>query len=88
VSGVPAKVIGSVDTLVAYRAQQTQELPWANLLNARGLSGYDPVIEPQLLAMRLAHFFPTEDQAEEEAAKVEVMVQPAADAVQLAEDAA
>ncbi len=34
VSGVPAKVVGSVDMLVAFREQQTKELPWADLLLA------------------------------------------------------
>src|ERR1700733_13115980 len=57
VSGVPAKIIGSVDTLVALREQQTRELPWIDLLNIRGISGYDPTLEPELLARRLAHFF-------------------------------
>lgn len=58
VSGVPAKVVGSVDTLVAFREMQTKELPWADLLMKRGVSGYDPAMEPQLLARRLAYFFP------------------------------
>jgi len=57
VCGVPAKVIGSVETLVALREQQTQELPWIDLLNIRGMSGYDPALEPELLARRIAHFF-------------------------------
>jgi acetyltransferase-like isoleucine patch superfamily enzyme len=58
VCGVPAKVIGSVDTLVALREQQTQGLPWIDLLNIRGISGFDPRLEPELMARRLAHFFP------------------------------
>jgi carbonic anhydrase/acetyltransferase-like protein (isoleucine patch superfamily) len=58
VSGVPAKVIGSVDALVAFRELQTKELPWADLLMARGASAYDPELEPALMAKRLAHFFP------------------------------
>ena len=58
VSGVPAKVVGSVDTLVAFRELQTRELPWFDLLESRGISGYDPQLEPQLMARRLAHFFP------------------------------
>jgi hypothetical protein len=52
-----------VDTLVAFREQQTRELPWADLINRRGISGHDPTLEPELLARRLAHFFsvsPTE----------------------------
>jgi acetyltransferase-like isoleucine patch superfamily enzyme len=58
VSGVPAKVVGSVDALVAFRERQTKELPWADLLMARGVSAYDPELEPALVAKRLAHFFP------------------------------
>src|SRR5271170_1421123 len=58
VSGVPAKVVGSVDTLLAFREQQTKELPWADLLIARGISAYEPKFEPELLARRLAYFFP------------------------------
>jgi acetyltransferase-like isoleucine patch superfamily enzyme len=57
VSGVPAKVVGSVDTLVAFREVQTKELPWADLLMARGISGFDPKLEPELIARRVAHFF-------------------------------
>ena len=61
VSGVPAKIIGSVDALVAFRAQQTTQLPWADLLKKRATSGFDPTLEPELLLMRLAHFFPNSD---------------------------
>ncbi len=57
VCGVPAKVIGSVDTLVAFREQQMQALPWVDLINERGISGHDPRLEPELLARRVAHFF-------------------------------
>jgi serine acetyltransferase len=57
VSGVPAKVVGSVDALVAFRELQTKELPWADLLMARGVSAYDPALEPELLKRRVAHFF-------------------------------
>jgi acetyltransferase-like isoleucine patch superfamily enzyme len=58
VCGVPAKVIGSVETLVAFRDQQTRALPWADLIHSRGISGHDPAIESELLARRVAHFFP------------------------------
>jgi acetyltransferase-like isoleucine patch superfamily enzyme len=57
VSGVPAKVVGSVDALVAFRELQTRDLPWADLLMARGISAYDPSLEPELVAKRVAHFF-------------------------------
>jgi len=58
VSGVPAKVVGSVDTLVAFRELQTKELPWFDLLEKRGISGFDPLLEPELMARRVAQFFP------------------------------
>lgn len=58
VCGVPAKVIGSVDTLVAFREQQTQALPWADLINKRGTADYEPALEAELMARRVAHFFP------------------------------
>lgn len=63
VSGAPARVVGSVETLVAFREQQTKELPWIDLLVARGLSAHDPGFEPQLVARRVAHFFPDSHQA-------------------------
>jgi hypothetical protein len=46
--------------LVALRVQQTQELPWADLIHQRGMRGYDAAIEPQLIAKRVAHFFESE----------------------------
>jgi acetyltransferase-like isoleucine patch superfamily enzyme len=57
VCGVPAKIIGSVDTLVALREQQTRALPWADLIDRRGTSEYDPALESELLARRVEHFF-------------------------------
>lgn len=58
VSGVPAKVVGSVESLVAFRELQTKELPWVDLLMARGISAHDPKLEPELVRKRVAHFFP------------------------------
>lgn len=57
VGGVPAKVIGSVEELVARRAQESRQLPWADLLAKRGISGFDPTMEPELVARRIAYFF-------------------------------
>jgi hypothetical protein len=57
VCGVPVMVIGSVHTLVAFREQQTQALPWADLINRRRPSAHGPALEAELLARRLAHFF-------------------------------
>ena len=56
VAGVPAKEIGKVDDLVQRLDAQTQELPWADLINQREGS-FDPELEPLLKAMRVKHFF-------------------------------
>jgi hypothetical protein len=61
VGGVPAKVIGTVKDLVEKRVRNTRELPWFDLLEKRGVSGYDPAMEPELVRRRVAHFFPDKD---------------------------
>jgi acetyltransferase-like isoleucine patch superfamily enzyme len=63
VSGIPARVVGSVEALVAWRQMKTEKLPWVGLLAARGQSGYDPTLEPSLVTQRIAYFFP-EDAAD------------------------
>lgn len=55
--GVPGRVIGSVDDLVARRIEESAGLPWADLIAKRGVSGFDPQMEPELVARRVAHFF-------------------------------
>jgi len=35
---------------------QTQSLPWAYLINSRE-GGFDPAIEPQLVQLRVSHFY-------------------------------
>ncbi|BCD99692.1 acyltransferase [Marinagarivorans cellulosilyticus] len=57
VVGNPGKIIGSVDELVGRLEASTKELPWYSLLEQRGVSGYDPEIEPALKKMRIAHFY-------------------------------
>ena len=57
VGGVPAKVIGTVDKLVERLKTETQSLPWADLI-AQRKDAFDPSLEPTLLKMRIAHFFP------------------------------
>jgi hypothetical protein len=49
-------VIGRVADYVERLEQQTALLPWADLIRQRDCD-VDPAIEPQLLRMRLAHFF-------------------------------
>jgi acetyltransferase-like isoleucine patch superfamily enzyme len=57
VGGVPARVIGNVDDLVARRIEESKNLPWADLIAKRGVIGFDPAMEPELVARRVAHFF-------------------------------
>jgi acetyltransferase-like isoleucine patch superfamily enzyme len=64
VAGVPARVIGKVEDLVKRRLEETQSLPWAELLAARGVAGVDLVLEPELVAQRVAYFFDNEREAE------------------------
>jgi acetyltransferase-like isoleucine patch superfamily enzyme len=56
VGGVPARPLGSVSELVRRMEADTKELPWAHLIAAREGS-FDPEIEPELVRMRVAHFF-------------------------------
>jgi acetyltransferase-like isoleucine patch superfamily enzyme len=56
VGGVPAKTIGAVEELVERMRAETQELPWAELVEARD-GAFDPRIEQQLVRMRVAHFY-------------------------------
>jgi len=57
VGGVPARVIGKIDDLVARRIDESASLPWADLIAKRGVRGFDPAMEPELVARRVAHFF-------------------------------
>jgi len=56
VAGVPAKVIGRVDDLVAKLERQTNELPWADIINNRE-GAFDPAVEPLLKKMRIDYFW-------------------------------
>ena len=58
VGGVPAKVIGSIEDLLARRIELSKTLPWSHLIAKRG-SGFDPEMEPELVARRVAYFFDT-----------------------------
>lgn len=61
VAGVPARVIGRVDELVARLETQTHDLPWADLIRTREGS-FDPALEPELIRRRVAFFFPDASQ--------------------------
>ena len=56
VAGVPARPIGRVEDLVKKLHAETQTLPWADLINSRE-GGFDPAIEPQLVQLRVSHFY-------------------------------
>src|SRR5436190_22527 len=58
VGGVPARPIGRVDQLVASLQEETNRLPWAQLIADRD-GPVDPKIEPELMRMRIEHFFGT-----------------------------
>ena len=55
VAGVPARKIGLVSTLLAKRLAEADKLPWIDLLRQRG-AAFDPDLERQLVAARVAHF--------------------------------
>lgn len=56
VGGVPARVIGKVDDLVAKMKTDTDNLPWAALIHQRK-GTLDLTIEPALVRKRVAHFY-------------------------------
>jgi len=56
VHGAPARRVCSLDDLVRYRKVVTAGLPWRHLIEQR--SGfYDAALEPELLRLRVHHFF-------------------------------
>jgi len=57
VGGVPARPIRPLDELVRERVQQTQQLPWASLLETRELAAIEDDLEPELRRLRIEHFF-------------------------------
>jgi acetyltransferase-like isoleucine patch superfamily enzyme len=57
VGGVPARQIGSIDSLVAKMSARTEALPWADLIRQRGPTTNDPRLEPLLREARLKHFW-------------------------------
>lgn len=59
VAGIPARVIGRVDDLVAKLEVETANLPWASIIQQRDGS-FDPKLEPALKALRIKSFFGNE----------------------------
>ena len=56
VGGVPAKRICSLADSVARLQASTALLPWVDLINQRA-GAFDPVLQPQIDAIRIRHFF-------------------------------
>jgi len=56
VAGVPAKSIGRVDNLAKKLQLSTQLLPWNDLIDSRE-GDFDERMEPQLLSLRVSHFY-------------------------------
>jgi acetyltransferase-like isoleucine patch superfamily enzyme len=56
VGGVPARAIGSFAELARRMEADTKELPWAHLIAQREDS-FDATVEPELIRLRVAHFF-------------------------------
>jgi len=56
VAGIPAHVVSTLDEHVQRVERRNRDYPWRSLVEHRA-GGYDPKLEPTLLAMRRAHFF-------------------------------
>lgn len=63
VGGVPARPIGRVEDLVRKLQQETRTLPWAELIERRR-GAFDPALEPELVRMRIAHYWGTGQHAQ------------------------
>lgn len=62
VAGVPAQRIGRVEDLVNKLRTQTEQLPWADLINKRE-GGFDAELQPQLVKLRVASFYGNSSQS-------------------------
>jgi acetyltransferase-like isoleucine patch superfamily enzyme len=69
VAGVPAQPIGRVEDFVKKLHAKTQTLPWADLINRREGS-FAPEIEPQLIKLRVSHFYGNPPEVSEVSAPV------------------
>jgi acetyltransferase-like isoleucine patch superfamily enzyme len=56
VGGVPARPIGTFAELGRRMAAETEQLPWGHLIAQRE-SSFDAALEPELVRLRVAHFF-------------------------------
>ncbi len=58
VAGVPARPVSRVEKRVSNLRESTVQYPWASLIEGRE-GGFDPSIEPQLVAARVKYFYET-----------------------------
>ena len=56
VGGAPAKPISRMDDLVRRLQEKTELMPWSHIIKNR-TSAFDPSVEPELVAMRVKHFY-------------------------------
>ncbi|HTF90345.1 MAG TPA: acyltransferase [Planctomycetota bacterium] len=56
VAGVPAKRVGRVEMSVEMLKLKNQKYPWLSMIERRA-SGYEAQMEPELVRMRVKHFF-------------------------------
>lgn len=70
VAGVPAKRVGRLEMSVAILKAKNQKFPWRHLIEERN-SEFDPRMEPELVRLRVEHFYgaPPESQEAREQSK-------------------
>lgn len=61
VAGVPARRVGSLSDHVRKLQASTVTVPWAHVLERRTRE-FDPAVQPELDRLRVAHFFPLDEQ--------------------------
>ncbi len=54
--GIPARVIGSIESFAQKILIETKTLPWCDLIQSRD-GAFDSVIEPKLKSMRIEYFW-------------------------------
>jgi acetyltransferase-like isoleucine patch superfamily enzyme len=56
VAGVPARPVGALAMHVEVLKARARTLPWIHLIERRG-ADFDPALEPELVRMRVEHFY-------------------------------
>lgn len=62
VAGVPATRVGRFDMSVAMLKAKNKRFPWRELIEKRSAE-HDPTLEPELIRMRVEHFFGAKNSA-------------------------